>query len=276
MFVRSLREANLDLFVATLEKLCPLLFALDHVHYSRWVPVFVHDLKMLKVSDPSLFNEFSKGYFTTKKSNSYFNKMGYDQIHEQTNKIIKSNAGFSQLFNQEDTEYLKKLENVIPEINNFLECAENQVVRFKKHKEEMESFVLRYVSDCCKTYSTFADNPFTQEYPAKVNNGYPMPESVIADMKRVYTLGTTLYSEYKLSRFVFCSEDVVKTSITRNSLKLPRDAKQMLTVDSPQIKILTATAIKLRSACSHRREVALALFKTEFTGKYIYQFLSQS
>ena len=68
----------------------------------------------------------------------------------------------------------------------------------------------------------------------------------------------------------------MKTSITRNSLKLPRDAKQMLTVDSPQIKILTATAIKLRSACSHRREVALALFKTEFTGKYIYQFLSQS
>lgn len=39
-----------------------------------------------------------------------------------------------------------------------------------------------------------------------------------------------------------------------------------MSVDTPQIKIATANAIKLRTACSHRREMALNLFKTEFTG----------
>ena len=40
LFVRSLREASFDLFITSLEQLCPLLFALDHIHYSRWIPVF--------------------------------------------------------------------------------------------------------------------------------------------------------------------------------------------------------------------------------------------
>ena len=37
--VRSIREASFDLFVASLKQICPLLFALDHINYSRWIPV---------------------------------------------------------------------------------------------------------------------------------------------------------------------------------------------------------------------------------------------
>ena len=43
--VRSIREASFDLFVASIKQLCPLLFALDHIHYSRWIPVFILDLR---------------------------------------------------------------------------------------------------------------------------------------------------------------------------------------------------------------------------------------
>ena len=35
--IRSIREASFDLFVASIKQLCPLLFALDHIHYSRWI-----------------------------------------------------------------------------------------------------------------------------------------------------------------------------------------------------------------------------------------------
>ena len=44
MFVRSLREANFDLFVRCIKDILPWSFALDHVHYSRWVSVFLYDL----------------------------------------------------------------------------------------------------------------------------------------------------------------------------------------------------------------------------------------
>ena len=41
-----------SLFVASLEQLCSLLFPLDHICYSGWIPVFIHELKLLKVPDP--------------------------------------------------------------------------------------------------------------------------------------------------------------------------------------------------------------------------------
>ena len=39
LFVRLKREASFDLFVSSLEELCPQLFALAHIHYARWIPI---------------------------------------------------------------------------------------------------------------------------------------------------------------------------------------------------------------------------------------------
>ena len=47
MFVRSLRQADFDLFVRSLRDIIPWMFALDHVHYARWLPVFLEDLLAL-------------------------------------------------------------------------------------------------------------------------------------------------------------------------------------------------------------------------------------
>ena len=44
-----------SLFVASLEQLCSLLFPLDHIRYSGWIPVFIHELKLLDVSDPGSY-----------------------------------------------------------------------------------------------------------------------------------------------------------------------------------------------------------------------------
>ena len=43
IFIRAHREKNFALYVEILEKLTPLFFALDHVNYSRWMPVHIHD-----------------------------------------------------------------------------------------------------------------------------------------------------------------------------------------------------------------------------------------
>ena len=45
VFISSIRNAQFDLFISSLEELCPILFSLDHTHYARWIPVFVNDLK---------------------------------------------------------------------------------------------------------------------------------------------------------------------------------------------------------------------------------------
>ena len=39
------RETNIDLLIAALEEIVPLFLALDHVKYTKWVSVFIQDLK---------------------------------------------------------------------------------------------------------------------------------------------------------------------------------------------------------------------------------------
>ena len=45
MFIRSLRERDFPLFVTSLENIVPWMFSLNHIHYARWLPVFLEDLK---------------------------------------------------------------------------------------------------------------------------------------------------------------------------------------------------------------------------------------
>ncbi|KAJ8349373.1 hypothetical protein SKAU_G00245030 [Synaphobranchus kaupii] len=47
IFIRAHRERNFPLYVEVLEVLAPLFFALDHVNYSRWMPVHIRDMKSL-------------------------------------------------------------------------------------------------------------------------------------------------------------------------------------------------------------------------------------
>ena len=126
LLVKSHRKVNFELFIATLEKLCPIVFALDHVHYSRWLPVFVHELK-LKVADPDMFEKFHNA---VKKSHTKFSAMSCDQTHEQTNKLIKSKSGLAYALNNEDTRFL-----IIPEIHCYLEQVEDK-------KQFLNNFIL--------------------------------------------------------------------------------------------------------------------------------------
>ena len=41
MFVRILRKANLEVFITCLKAFHPWMFALDHVHYARWLLVYL-------------------------------------------------------------------------------------------------------------------------------------------------------------------------------------------------------------------------------------------
>ena len=50
--VRSIREENFHLFFEALCKLAPWMFALDLTNYSRWLPVHIRDLLMLKEMHP--------------------------------------------------------------------------------------------------------------------------------------------------------------------------------------------------------------------------------
>ena len=75
------------------------------------------------------------------KTDGQFSGVGYDQAHEMNNKRMKSKSGFGDLFNKEDSSFLRKLEVVAPEIDYKLLVMDQEVVsKDRKHKEGTQAF----------------------------------------------------------------------------------------------------------------------------------------
>ena len=89
LFLRAVRKGDFLLYIASTEKLLPWIFALDHIHYSRWLTVHHYDMEMLSTTTPDVFNEFCNGNFTVKLTRNPFSAMGLNQHHEQLNKDVK-------------------------------------------------------------------------------------------------------------------------------------------------------------------------------------------
>ena len=112
ILVRSMKEANLVLFIAVLQKLAPYFFATDHTSYARWLSVFIHDLETLPVTNPNLYRVFR----AVQSSNcTGFSKMAIDQALKQNNKTIKATNGDINAVNQENkTKFLRMIKDGKP------------------------------------------------------------------------------------------------------------------------------------------------------------------
>ena len=73
-------------------------------------------------------------------------------------------------------------------------------------------------------YGKFSTNPFLMKKPTKINSDTVMPPCVVEDMGKVFPIGISQYNEYKITRFISGEKDVINTKITKNLLKLSKDA----------------------------------------------------
>ncbi len=88
-YIRSLHEGNFQLYVESLTQITPWMFALDHTHYSRWLPVHT----TLAEKHPYVLAEFKSGKFVVHKTRNKFSAMALDQCHEQNNAMVKGFGG---------------------------------------------------------------------------------------------------------------------------------------------------------------------------------------
>ena len=114
LFLRSIRSRNFELYVLSIAKILPWLFALDHYHYARWLSIHLHDMQRLEQTDPQIHHEFCmKGNFVVSRRKKSFSSMGIDQRHEQLNKNLKGDGGMIGL--TEDEEKLRRWMICTPE-----------------------------------------------------------------------------------------------------------------------------------------------------------------
>ena len=102
MLVRSMREANLMLFIAGLQKIAPYFFATDHTSYARWLSVFIHDLETLLATNLNLYRVFRAAKFAVQSTCTGFSKIAFDQASKQNNRTIKATNGYINVVNQEN------------------------------------------------------------------------------------------------------------------------------------------------------------------------------
>ena len=88
-FVKSLRVANFDLYVKSMKKLAPWLFALNHGNYACWLPVNVRDMANLTNTQLGILTMFQDGKFVIRKTQRAFSAISNDHAHEQNNKCVK-------------------------------------------------------------------------------------------------------------------------------------------------------------------------------------------
>ena len=93
VYVRSLRDANFLLYVAVLVALTPWFFALDHTHYSRWVPIHIRDMMTLHERHPDIATQFAQGGFVVRQTKRPFSAIAINHAHEQNNKVVKGDGG---------------------------------------------------------------------------------------------------------------------------------------------------------------------------------------
>ena len=72
IFVRSLREADFNMYLDALTELTAWFCALDHTNYARWIPVHLRDMAELANTHPDICREFNAGHFTVQKTSRVF------------------------------------------------------------------------------------------------------------------------------------------------------------------------------------------------------------
>ena len=84
-FVRATRERNWPLHLECVREMIPAMFAYNHTNYSRYLPLYLCQMKCLDMTHPEANDLLSRGEFGVQRSKlNRFGRLAVDQTIEQT------------------------------------------------------------------------------------------------------------------------------------------------------------------------------------------------
>ncbi|KAG1664759.1 Flotillin-1 [Nymphon striatum] len=169
VYVRSLRQGSLMMYIEALTELVPWFYALDHTHYARWIPVHLKDMAELTTKHPDVAKKFKESHFTVQKTQRAFSSIPIDQAHEQNNACIKGDGGAVGL--TDNPSALRRWMVAGPEVARVIEEFQDvsQHCRQKKadtrHHDQTPSVQTSFVKDVRSLVDVIEEmgNPFEEE-----------------------------------------------------------------------------------------------------------------
>ena len=224
LFVQAHREKKFLLYVEVLEKLTPLFFALDHVNYSRWIPVHIRGMKFLPSAIRDQFE--TQGHWVLSKTNNKFSAIPIDQAHEQENAFVKDSGGCIGL--TENPAAFRRWMLSGPELARLQRQFEEEYFpdtdpdnprNFENHDQgfaTQKAFQMQVTS----LFKTF-ERPFLDKFPELVTlkSRNCMDESVALALYTLEDTGIKQYQDY-VTKFLKDRTISIHESIKRNSLPL--------------------------------------------------------
>ena len=154
-FIKSLRDADFELFLDCLKSINKWMFSLDHLHYARWLTVFIKDLEQL---NPEVLNAFKKGCFIVKPSKRIFSNIGIDQAYEPNNKLVEIHGGaIGILVNPNALLRWAVSGPVVAELCRYEKLSE---MSSKNHHENTQAFEFNFRKDFKSFYTSFYNQQF--------------------------------------------------------------------------------------------------------------------
>ena len=163
--MRSIREGNFELYVASLYHMLPWFFALDRYNYVRSTTIYWFDMELLKHLCPNEYKEFTAGNFLFLKTNKQFSLIPLDKLHEQNNKYIKSVISANSLINWQDDSALVRWELCRPELFQIIEEFEEDESsttheKNQKHYEGNPIFTKDFIRNTTILLNNLQNNTF--------------------------------------------------------------------------------------------------------------------
>ena len=107
----------------------PSFFAMNHHHYSRWLPVHLRDMCALQQTAPDVTEAFKEGLFTVRSRRMFFS-MAIDQAHEKNNAMVKGEGGAVGL--TENPDALCRWMLSVLRLVNLFQDSDNYIIKLQE------------------------------------------------------------------------------------------------------------------------------------------------
>ena len=94
-FLRSTRQQNWILYLASLEQICIWFFAYNRLDYAQNIPEYKAHMHQMQQSNPDVWHEFENGVFTVNTNPVPFTAIGVGQAQKHVIKVHKGHGCMS-------------------------------------------------------------------------------------------------------------------------------------------------------------------------------------
>ena len=264
-YIKSLRTADFPLYIATLIKLAPWFFILDHTNYARWLSVHIRDMLTLNEIHPEIAAQFDNGFFTVQKTMNAFSCMAIDQAHEQNNAAVKTDGGAIGI--TQNPQALRRWMVAGPELVRITAEFEASIDKFNEqslevlscHRDQTKSTQVTFAQHVKSLVEVIEEmgNPFLEESKdlLKLDTRDIMDIAVVNSIFQAEKTGIEQYQAFTAdrlqTRITSLSEPIRKNKLPLFSRPLPR-TKSKSSLQVSTLKSDVSLFSRLFIACQSR------------------------